>query len=195
MAIHASEAWVGEVDPFPVTITITSEENSTSETVTLFIQTALPILKIVNDADTDIGVLGLAQGGFAPMDQTNQFYLSVVNSGLVDAHDVQVEIFDESGEIVGTQTLDVPMGGENTQFTIDITPVNEIGSVVYTIRINTTGLELAGDQPTEEQESINYQPNVKTKANNWLGLAVGLIIAGLIGLFWKFSGRRGSQAF
>ncbi len=195
VAIHASEAWVGEVDPFPVTITITSEENSTSETVTLFIQTALPILKIVNDADTDIGVLGLAQGGFAPMDQTNQFYLSVVNSGLVDAHDVQVEIFDESGEIVGTQTLDVPMGGENTQFTIDITPVNEIGSVVYTIRINTTGLELAGDQPTEEQESINYQPNVKTKANNWLGLAVGLIIAGLIGLFWKFSGRRGSQAF
>ena len=63
------------------------------------------------------------------------------------------------------------------------------------MRINTTGLELADPQPTEELESINYQPTVKTEANNWLGLAVGLIIAGLIGLFWKFSGRRGSQAF
>jgi hypothetical protein len=44
-------------------------------------------------------------------------------------------------------------------------------------------------------KKINYQPEVATVANNWLGLVVGLIIVGLIGMFWKFSGRRGSQAF
>ena len=73
--------------------------------------------------------------------------------------------------------------------------MSDIGSVDYTFRINTTGLELVDDNPDVIQKSINYQPPVSTKANSWVGLIVGLIIAGLIGLFWKFSGRRGSQAF
>jgi uncharacterized membrane protein len=186
-----SEVWFGDVEPFPVTITITSEDNTTSETVTLNIKTALPILEIVED---DYGALGLSQGGFAALGQTNQFYVNVENSGDVDAYDIQVEVLDESGDVVGSQTLDVPMD-QTTTYTIDIAPVDEIGTVDYTMRINTTGLELENPLPTEEMMKINYQPEVSTKANNWLGLVVGLIIAGLIGLFWKFSGRRGSQAF
>jgi len=191
VTIHVSEVWFGDVEPFPVTITITSEDNTTSETVTLNIKTALPILEIVED---DYGALGLSQGGFAALGQTNQFYVNVENSGDVDAYDIQVEVLDESGDVVGSQTLDVPMD-QTTTYTIDIAPVDEIGTVDYTMRINTTGLELENPLPTEEMMKINYQPEVSTKANNWLGLVVGLIIAGLIGLFWKFSGRRGSQAF
>ena len=128
------------------------------------------------------------------MGQTNQFYLEVYNDGDVDARDVQVEILDDNDVIVGTATLDVPMK-QNTMFTIDIAGVDKIGSIDYTVRINTTGLELGDPQPIEEMKSIQYQPEVSTEANNWLGLIVFLIIAGLIGLFWKFSGRRGSQAF
>ena len=146
-------------------------------------------------------MIGLSQDGFAPMGQTNQLFVNVVNTGLVDARNVQVEVLDEGDVVVGTLTLDVPADNpytsdvETTTFTIDIEPVSEIGSVDYTFRINTTGLELVDDNPDIVQKSINYQPAVSTKANNWGGLIVGLIIAGLIGLFWKFSGRRGSQAF
>jgi uncharacterized membrane protein len=195
VTIHVSELWVDDVEPFPVTVTIQSEDNTTDPlVVTLNLKTALPILEIVDVDDKSMGILGLSQGGFAPMGQTNQFYLEVYNDGDVDARDVQVEILDDNDVIVGSATLDVPMK-QNTMFTIDIAAVDKIGSIDYTVRINTTGLELGNPQPVEEMKSIQYQPEVSTEANNWLGLVVALIIAGLIGLFWKFSGRRGSQAF
>jgi asparagine N-glycosylation enzyme membrane subunit Stt3 len=195
VTIHVSELWVGDVESFPVTVTIQSEDNTTDPlVVTLNLKTALPILEIVDVDDKSMGILGLSQGGFAPMGQTNQFYLEVYNDGDVDARDVQVEIFDDNDVVVGSATLDVPMK-QNTMFTIDIAAVDKIGSIDYTVRINTTGLELGDPQPIEEMRSIQYQPEVSTEANNWLGLVVGLIILGLIGLFWKFSGRRGSQAF
>ncbi|CAI8341551.1 MAG: Uncharacterised protein [Marine Group II euryarchaeote MED-G33] len=195
VSIHVSELWVDDVEPFPVTVTIQSEDNTTDPlVVTLNLKTALPILEIVDVDDKSMGILGLSQGGFAPMGQTNQFYLEVYNDGDVDARDVQVEILDDNDVIVGSATLDVPMK-QNTMFTIDIAAVDKIGSIDYTVRINTTGLELGNPQPVEEMKSIQYQPEVSTEANNWLGLVVALIIAGLIGLFWKFSGRRGSQAF
>ena len=194
--IHASEIWVEDTE-FTVTVTITSEDNSTQEVVSLNIKTALPDLAFTGDP----GMIGLSQDGFAPMGQTNQLFVNVINTGLVDARNVQVEVLDESDVVVGSLTLDVPADNpytddaEITTFTIDIEPVSDIGSVDYTFKINTTGLELVDDNPDVIQKSINYQPPVSTKANSWVGLIVGLIIAGLIGLFWKFSGRRGSQAF
>ncbi len=194
--IHASEIWLEDTE-FTVTVTITSEDNSTQETVSLNIKTALPDLAFTGDP----GMIGLSQDGFAPMGQTNQLFVNVVNTGLVDAFAVQVEVLDEDDVVVGALALDVPADNpytndvETTTFTIDIEPVSDIGSVDYTFRINTTGLELVDENPDTIQKSINYQPPVSTKANSWVGLIVGLIIAGLIGLFWKFSGRRSSQAF
>ena len=115
------------------------------------------------------------------------------NTGDVDARDVLVEVLNESGAVVGSQTLDVPMG-ETTTYTIDIEPVARISSVSYTLQINTTGLELENTPGTEVMK-INYQPEVSTEANDWVGLIVLMAIAGIIALFWKFSGRRGGQAF
>ena len=83
--------------------------------------------------------------------------------------------------------------GETTTFTIDIDPVNDIGSISYKLQINSTADQLEND-PDDEIFKINYQPEVSTEANSWLGVVVGIIVAGIIGLFWKFSGRRG-QAF
>jgi uncharacterized membrane protein len=190
VTIHASEVWVGEAE-FPVTITVLSEDNTTSDTYTLTIKTALPHLEI-----TDQGALGLAQDGFTALGQTTQLYVNVENSGLVDARDVEVVVMkpveDAADVIVGTLTLDVPMG-ETTTFTIDIDPVNEIGSISYTLQINSTADQLE-NTPEDVIFKINYQPEVSTEANSWLGVIVGIIIAGIIGLFWKFSGRRG-QAF
>ena len=188
VSIHSSQAWVGDVE-FPVTITILSEDNTTSETLTLTIKTALPNLEFTDD---DPGAIGLVQAGFGTLGQTNQFFISVVNSGQVDARDVKVEILDEAGLVVGSLTQDVPML-ETVSYTMDVDPVDEIGTVDYTFRINTTGLDLA-NTPEEQMMKMNYQPEVSTEANNWLGIIVAIIIAGIIGLFWKFSGRRG-QAF
>ena len=197
VTIHASEVWVGDDDFCPiseacsVTITILSEDNTTSEVVTLNIQTALPRLEI-----TDNGALGLSQGGFAAMGQTNQFYVDVENTGVVDARDVEVVVIkpveDAADVIVGSLVLDVPQG-ETTTFTIDIDPVNDIGSISYKLQINSTGDQLDND-PDDVIMKINYQPEVSTEANSWLGVVVAIIVAGIIGLFWKFSGRRG-QAF
>ena len=197
VTIHASEVWVGNDElcpiamPCPVTITILSEDNTTSEVVTLNIQTALPRLEI-----TDNGALGLSQGGFAAMGQTNQFYVDVENTGVVDARDVEVVVVkpveDAADVIVGSLVLDVPQG-ETTTFTIDIDPVNDIGSISYKLQINSTGDQLDND-PDDVIMKINYQPEVSTEANSWLGVIVAIIVAGIIGLFWKFSGRRG-QAF
>ena len=197
VTIHASEVWVGDDDFCPiseacsVTITILSEDNTTSEVVTLNIQTALPRLEI-----TDNGALGLSQGGFAAMGQTNQFYVDVENTGVVDARDVEVVVIkpveDAADVIVGSLVLDVPLG-ETTTFTIDIDPVNDIGSISYKLQINSTGDQLDND-PDDVIMKINYQPEVSTEANSWLGVVVAIIVAGIIGLFWKFSGRRG-QAF
>ena len=184
--IHASEVWVGDVE-FTVTITLLSEDNETSLVVPLNIKTALPHLEI-----TAYDALGLSQGGFAALGQTNQFFVSVENTGDVDARDVQVEVIDESGTVVGSLVQDVPMD-ETTTFTMDIAPVNEIGSITYTLRINSTADQIEND-PDEAIMKINYQPTVATEANNWLAVVVGIIVAGIIGLFWKFSGRRG-QAF
>ena len=83
--------------------------------------------------------------------------------------------------------------GETTTFTMDIAPVNDIGSVTYTLRINSTADQIEND-PDDAIMKINYQPTVATEANNWLAVVVGIIVAGIIGLFWKFRGRRG-QAF
>ncbi len=130
------------------------------------------------------------------MGQTNQFYVDVENTGLVDARDVEVVVLkpveDAADVIVGSLVLDVPLG-ETTTFTIDIDPVNEIGSVSYKLQINSTGDQLENN-PDDVTMKINYQPEVSTEANNWLGVVVAIIVAGIIGLFWKFSGRRG-QAF
>jgi len=190
VTIHASEVWVGEVELFPVTVTITSEDNTTTEVVTLNIKTALPHLEIVEDS---YGALGLSQNGFAAVNEPAQFYIDVENTGDVDARDVLVEVLNETGSVVGSQTLDVPMG-ETTTYTIDIDPVDRIGSISYTLQINTTGLELE-NTPSTEVMKINYQPEVSTEANDWVGLIVLMAIAGIIALFWKFSGRRGAQAF
>jgi uncharacterized membrane protein len=190
VVIHASEVWVGEVELFPVTITITSSDNTTTEVVTLNIKTALPHLEIVEDS---YGALGLSQNGFAALDESAQFYIDVENTGDVDARDVQVEVLNETGAVVGSLILDVPMG-EVTTYTIDIEPVDRISSITYTLQINVTGLELENTPGTEFMK-INYQPEVSTEANDWVGLIVLMIIAGLIALFWKFSGRRGAQAF
>ena len=184
--IHASEVWIGDVE-FTVTITILSEDNETSLVIPLNIKTALPHLEI-----TAYDALGLSQGGFAALGQTNQFFVSVENTGDVDARDVQVEVIDESGTVVGSLVQDVPMD-ETTTFTMDIAPVNDIGSITYTLRINSTADQIEND-PDEAIMKINYQPTVATEANNWLAVVVGIIVAGIIGLFWKFSGRRG-QAF
>nr|MCS5534987.1 hypothetical protein [Candidatus Poseidoniales archaeon] len=190
VTIHASEVWVGDAE-FTVTITVLSEDNTTSEVVTLNIKTAMPNIKM-----TDWDAIGLAQGGFAALSQNTQLYVNVENTGLVDARDVEVVVLkpveDAADVIVGSLTLDVPMG-ETTIFTIDIEPVNEIGSITYTLRINSTADQLEND-PEDKKFKINYQPEVSTKANSWLGVVVGIIVAGIIGLFWKFSGRRG-QAF
>ena len=190
VTIHASEVWVGEAE-FPLTITVLSEDNTTSAVVSLTIKTALPNLEI-----TDWDAIGLAQGGFAALGQTTQLYVNVENSGLVDARDVEVVVIkpveDAEDIIVGTLTQDVPMG-ETTTFTIDIDPVNDIGSISYKLQINSTADQLEND-PDDEIFKINYQPEVSTEANSWLGVVVGIIVAGIIGLFWKFSGRRG-QAF
>ncbi|MEE2747530.1 MAG: STT3 domain-containing protein [Candidatus Thermoplasmatota archaeon] len=190
VTIHASEVWVGEVELFPVTVTITSEDNVTKEVVTLNIKTALPNLEIVEDS---YGALGLSQNGFAALDTPAQFYVDVENSGDVDARDVKVEVLNETGDVVGSLVQDIPMG-ETTTYTIDIDPVYEISSITYTLQINTTGLELEST-PEVQTMKINYQPEVSTEANDWVGLIVAVIIAGIIGLFWKFSNRRGGQAF
>ena len=71
--------------------------------------------------------------------------------------------------------------------------MNEIGSVSYKLQINSTAEQLENN-PDDVTMKINYQPEVSTEANNWLGVVVAIIVAGIIGLFWKFSGRRG-QAF
>ena len=130
------------------------------------------------------------------MGQTNQFYVDVENTGLVDAHDVEVVVLkpveDAEDIIVGSLVLDVPLG-ETTTFTIDVDPVNDIGSISYKLQINSTGGQLEND-PDNVVMKINYQPEVSTEANNWLGVIVAIIVAGIIGMFWKFSGRRG-QAF
>ena len=130
------------------------------------------------------------------MGQTNQFYVDVENTGLVDARDVEVVVLkpveDADDVIVGSLVLDVPLG-ETTTFTIDIDPVNEIGSVSYKLQINSTAEQLENN-PDDVTMKINYQPEVSTEANNWLGVIVAIIVAGIIGMFWKFSGRRG-QAF
>ena len=130
------------------------------------------------------------------MGQTNQFYVDVENTGVVDARDVEVVVIkpveDAADVIVGSLVLDVPQG-ETTTFTIDIDPVHEIGSISYTLQINSTGDQLDND-PDDVIMKINYQPEVSTEANSWLGVVVAIIVAGIIGLFWKFSGRRG-QAF
>jgi hypothetical protein len=190
ITIHASEVWVGDAE-FPVTITVLSEDNTTSEVITLNIKTAMPHIEM-----TDWDAIGLAQGGFAALGQTTQLYINVENTGLVDARDVEVVVIkpveDAADVIVGSLTLDVPMG-ETTTFTIDIDPVNEIGSVSYKLQINSTADQLEND-PDDAIFKINFQPEVSTEANSWLGVVVGIIVAGIIGLFWKFSGRRG-QAF
>ena len=130
------------------------------------------------------------------MGQTNQFYVDVENTGVVDARDVEVVVVkpveDAADVIVGSLVLDVPQG-ETTTFTIDIDPVNDIGSISYKLQINSTGDQLDND-PDDVIMKINYQPEVSTEANSWLGVIVAIIVAGIIGLFWKFSGRRG-QAF
>ena len=187
VVIHASEVWVGEAE-FPVTVTITSEDGNTSETVTLNIKTALPDLEFV-----DHGSHGLSMDGFAPMGQSMEFFANVKNTGDVDARDVEVIVIDDNGTVVGSLTKDVPMD-QTTEFVIDIAAVDELGSVTYTFKINSTAGQME-DTPGEEVLKINYQPTVATESNDWVALIVVLFVAGILGLFWKFSGRRGSQAF
>ena len=104
VTIHASDLWVGDVPLFPVTVTITSEDNTTKQVVTLNIKTALPNLEIVDDS---FGALGLSQNGFAALNDATQFYVDVVNSGDVDARDVKVEVLNETGGVVGSDRKSV----------------------------------------------------------------------------------------
>ncbi|MDP6889676.1 MAG: STT3 domain-containing protein [Candidatus Thalassarchaeaceae archaeon] len=188
VTIHASELWVGDVEEFPVTVTITSEDGNTTESVILNIKTALPDLEFV-----DHGAHGLSMDGFAPMGQSMEFFANVKNTGDVNARDVEVIVLDNNGTIVGSLTKDVPMD-ETTEFIIEIAAVEELGSITYTFKINSTAGEME-DTPGVEVLKLNYQPTVATESNDWVALIVVVFVAGILGLFWKFSGRRGSQAF
>ena len=188
VTINVDESWVGEVPEFPVTVTITSEDGNTSEVVTLNLKTALPNLEIV-----DHETRGLSMDGFAPMNQKVEIFAQVENSGDVDARDVELVVLGKNNSVVGSLMLDIPMG-ETTNYSIFIDEVNELGSITYTLKINVTADDLE-NSPGDVQIKINYQPSVATESNNWVALVVFLVVAGIIGLFWKFSGRRGGQAF
>ena len=176
------------MEEFPVTVTITSEDGNTTESVILNIKTALPDLEFV-----DHGAHGVSMDGFAPLGQSMEFFANVKNTGDVNARDVEVIVLGNNGTIVGSLTKDVPMG-ETTEFIIDIVAVEELGSITYTFKINSTAGEME-DTPGVEVLKINYQPTVATESNDWVALIVVVFVAGILGLFWKFSGRRGSQAF
>ena len=131
--------------------------------------------------------------GFAPMNQKFEIFAQVENSGDVDARDVELVVLGKNNSVVGSLMLDIPMG-ETTNYSIFIDEVNELGSITYTLKINVTADDLE-NSPGDVQIKINYQPSVATESNNWVALVVFLVVAGIIGLFWKFSGRRGGQAF
>ena len=131
--------------------------------------------------------------GFAPMNQKVEIFAQVENSGDVDARDVELVVLGKNNSVVGSLMLDIPMG-ETTNYSIFIDEVNELGSITYTLKINVTADDLE-NSPSDVQIKINYQPSVATESNNWVALVVFLVVAGIIGLFWKFSGRRGGQAF
>ena len=187
LTINANELWVGDAE-FPITVTITSEDGNTSDMVTLNIKTALPNLEIINHETR-----GLSMDGFAPMNQKVEIYAQVENTGDVDARDVEVIVLNENDTVVGALMLDIPMG-EITNYSIFIDEVDELGSITYTLKINSTAEELEST-PEEIPIKLNYQPSVATESNNWVALIVFAFVAGIIWLFWKFSGRRGGQAF
>ena len=187
LTINANELWVGDAE-FPITVTITSEDGNTSDMVTLNIKTALPNLEIINHETR-----GLSMDGFAPMNQKVEIYAQIENTGNVDARDVEVIVLNENDTVVGALMLDVPMG-QITNYSIFIDEVDELGSITYTLKINTTADELE-NTPEEMAIKLNYQPSVATESNNWVALIVFAFVAGIIWLFWKFSGRRGGQAF
>ncbi|MBJ03658.1 MAG: hypothetical protein CMB65_03040 [Euryarchaeota archaeon] len=187
VTINANELWEGDAE-FQVLVTITSEDGNTSETVTLNIKTALPILAIESHETR-----GLSMDGFAPMNQKVEIFAQVENTGDVDARDVEVIVLNENDTVVGSLMLDIPKG-EMTNYSIFIDEVNELGSITYTLKINVTADEV-DVMPEEELVKINYQPPVATESNNWVALIVFAFVIGIIWLFWKFSGRRGGQAF
>jgi hypothetical protein len=185
---------------FSVVVTITSENNGSSESVTLNIQTATPVLSWVEGAGGEIANID-GQDGFAPTGQTSVLWAQIQNTGLVDARDVEVillhpgeDIDDPSDDtIAGSQTLDI-LRGQTVQFNISVAGEDLPGTITYTWEINSTSND--ADIPDDVvKQKVNYQKQVGTKANNWVGLFVAVFLGGIIGLFWKFSGRRGSQAF
>ncbi len=127
------------------------------------------------------------------MRQSMEFFANDKNTGDVNARDVEGIVLGNNGTIVGSLTKDVPMG-ETTEFIIDIVAVEELGSITYTFKINSTAGEME-DTPGVEVLKINYQPTVATESKEWVAIMVVVYVAGILGLFWKFSGRRGSQAF
>ena len=187
LTINANELWVGDAE-FPITVTITSEDGNTSDTVTLNIKTALPNLEIIEHETR-----GLSMDGFAPMNQKVEIFAQVENTGDVDARDVEVIVLNENNTVVGALMLDIPKG-EVTDYSIFIDEVNELGSITYTLKINSSAEDLE-NTPEEMPIKINYQPAVATESNNWVALIVFAFVVGIIWLFWKFSGRRGGQAF
>ncbi len=196
--IHAPS--IADGAEFSVVVTITSENNGSSESVTLNIQTATPVLSWVEGAGGEIANID-GQDGFAPTGQTSVLWAQIQNTGLVDARDVEVillhpgeDIDDPSDDtIAGSQTLDI-LRGQTVQFNITVAGEDLPGTITYTWEINSTSNDAEIPDDVVKQK-VNYQKQVGTKANNWVGLFVAVFLGGIIGLFWKFSGRRGGQAF
>ena len=174
---------------FSAWVHVTSEDNTSYPAIEIPIKTALPNLEI-----TDFGVQGQSKAGFAAADSDNEFYVKVTNSGDVDARDIRVEILNESGAVAGF-AVDSVEKGQTTNFKIVVdTGPYGIGTHDFVIHIVDEDTQLAND-PSDETFKVNIQLEASTEANNWLGVIVGLLLLGVIVLFWKFGGRRGSQPF
>ncbi len=187
MSLHAPSNT--EDVSFSLWITVTSEGGDEYPVIEIPVEVALPSLQI-----SDAGVLSGAQKGYAVANEINTFFVTVENTGIVDADIITVYIYSEDGDELASASGPVSkQDSYSFQMDVDTTGLG-IGNHHFNFVINSTGLVLQ-EEPDDYTMTINIQKSDSDGVEWWIGVVVLFIFVLLLYGGWKFTARRPGQPF
>jgi len=174
---------------FSLWITVTSEGGDEYPVIEIPVEVALPNLRIL-----DAGVQSSPQKGYAVSNSINVFFVTVENTGIVDAGVITVYIYDEDDVVLASASSAIPRE-DSYSFQMDVdTTGMRIGNHHFRFSINATGMILE-EVPEDFTMTINVQKLDSDGVEWWIGVVVLFIFVLLLYGGWKFTSRRPGQPF
>ena len=187
--IVPSNASAGKYD---LTLRLTSEDGITTSNRTIEVQVARPIISIVDDSWT-------TESSTPPLaGQVTEVFVSVQNSGIVDATGVVLEAVLKEGPDSApiessrlSDSMDIPAGEiVNYSFMVDYSDWNSGESPWLEFTVNSSGQIFDDPQPVPEYFTESLAAPGAESTSTWLPLLVILIVGFILYGATKIRGGR-----